>query len=55
MYVLHLTARGQVADGLAFFDIGRERIVQTFRRLTSRSMHDVWRIKNDACTQKPLS
>ena len=48
MYVLHLTARGQVSDGLEFFDIGRDWIVQTFKRLTSSSMHDVWRIKNDA-------
>jgi uncharacterized protein (TIGR04255 family) len=48
MYVLHLTARGQAGDGLDFFDIGREWIVQTFKRLTSSSMHAVWRIKSDA-------
>jgi len=47
MYVLHLTARGQVGDNLAFFEIGREWIVQTFHRLTSSSMHDVWRIKSN--------
>lgn len=48
MYVLHLTARGQAGDGLDFFDIGREWIVETFKRLTSSSMHAVWRIKSDA-------
>jgi uncharacterized protein (TIGR04255 family) len=48
MYVLHLTARGQVGDSVDFFDIGREWIVRTFKRLTSSSMHTNWRIKNDA-------
>jgi len=48
MYVLHLTARGQVGDGVDFFDIGREWIVTTFKRLTTNSMHKIWRIKNDA-------
>jgi hypothetical protein len=47
MYVLHLTARGQVDSGIEFLDIGREWIVQTFKTLTTSSMHDVWRIKND--------
>jgi hypothetical protein len=45
MYVMELTARGQVGDSLDFFDIGREWIVQTFKRLTSNAMHQVWRIK----------
>jgi uncharacterized protein (TIGR04255 family) len=48
MYVLHLTARGKVGDGVEFFDIGLEWIVKTFKRLTSSSMHKIWRIKNDA-------
>jgi uncharacterized protein (TIGR04255 family) len=48
MYVLHLTARGQVGADLEFFDLGRDWIVQTFKRLTKNSMHDIWRIKNDA-------
>ena len=48
MYLLNLTARGHVGSGLDFFDIGREWIVQAFKRLTSSSMHDIWRIKNDA-------
>lgn len=48
MYVLHLTARGQVGDGLAFFDVGRQWIVKTFKRLTTESMHNIWRIKNHA-------
>jgi uncharacterized protein (TIGR04255 family) len=45
MYVLHLTARGQVGAGVDFFDIGREWIVTTFKRLTTGSMHNIWRIK----------
>lgn len=48
MYVLHLTARGQIGNGLAFFDVGREWIVKTFKRLTTDSMHTIWRIKNNA-------
>lgn len=48
MYVLHLTARGQVGDGLGFFDVGRKWIVTTFKRLTTESMHNIWRIKNHA-------
>lgn len=48
MYVLHLTARGQVGDGVAFFDIGREWIVKTFKILTTESMHNIWRIRNHA-------
>jgi uncharacterized protein (TIGR04255 family) len=48
MYVMHLTARGQAGDGVDFFDIGREWIVSTFKRLTTSSMHNIWRIKNNA-------
>ena len=48
MYVLHLTARGQVGEGVDFFDIGREWIVTTFKSLTTSSMHNIWRIKNHA-------
>ena len=48
MYLLQLTARGQIEDGVGFFDIGREWIVKTFKRLTSESMHTIWRIKNNA-------
>lgn len=48
MYVLHLTARGQVGGGIEFFDIGREWIVSAFKNLTTTSMHTVWGIKNDA-------
>lgn len=48
MYVLHLTARGQVGVGVDFFDIGREWIVTTFKKLTTSSMHRIWRIKDDA-------
>jgi uncharacterized protein (TIGR04255 family) len=45
MYVLHLTARGQIGDGVRFFNTGREWIVATFERLTTISMHQIWRIK----------
>ena len=47
MYVLHLTARGLAGTGLDFFDIGREWIVTTFKRFTTNSMHNIWRIKDD--------
>lgn len=47
MYVLHLTARGQVGEGVDFFDIGREWIVASFERLTTDAMHQIWRIKKD--------
>ena len=48
MYVLHLTARGQLGDGIEFLDVGRDWIVRTFKALTTDSMHKVWRIKTDA-------
>lgn len=48
MYVLHLTARGQLGGGIEFFDIGRKWIVTTFKNLTTGSMHTVWGIKNNA-------
>jgi uncharacterized protein (TIGR04255 family) len=48
MYVLHLTARGQVGEGVAFLDIGREWIVRGFMKLTTTSMHQIWRIKDNA-------
>jgi uncharacterized protein (TIGR04255 family) len=45
MYVLHLTARGQVGDAVDFFDIGREWIVTAFKNLTTNSMHNIWGIE----------
>jgi len=48
MYVLHLIARGQIGEGVDFFDIGRKWIVTTFEKLTTKSMHNTWRIKDDA-------
>jgi uncharacterized protein (TIGR04255 family) len=48
MYVMHLTARGQVGDDVDFFDVGREWIVTTFKRLTTDSMHNTWGIKDNA-------
>jgi uncharacterized protein (TIGR04255 family) len=47
MYVLNLTARGQIGDGIEFFDVGRKWIVHTFKRITTDSMHKIWRIRND--------
>ena len=43
MYLLHLTARGQIGSGVEFFDIGRRWIVKTFASLTSAQMHKIWR------------
>lgn len=45
MYVLNLTARGQIGDGIEFFDIGRRWIVQAFKRVTTDEMHKIWGIK----------
>jgi uncharacterized protein (TIGR04255 family) len=42
MFVLDLTARGQIGDGTAFFDLGREWIVRSFAELTTPDMHMVW-------------
>jgi len=43
MYLLHLTARGQVGSGVEFFDLGRRWIVKTFASLTSAEMHRIWK------------
>jgi hypothetical protein len=45
MYVMNMTARGQVGPDIAFFDIGRRWIVKSFEQLTTRRMHEVWRKK----------
>jgi uncharacterized protein (TIGR04255 family) len=42
MFILELTARGQVGEGMEFFDLGREWIVKAFAELTSPAMHQVW-------------
>ncbi|HVA89978.1 MAG TPA: TIGR04255 family protein [Chloroflexota bacterium] len=42
MYVFHLTARGQIGDGVDFLDRGRESIVMAFDRLTTPEMHKIW-------------
>jgi len=51
IFVLNLTARGEPVgvgdDGvLAFFDMGRKAIVQTFRAITTQNMHAIWGIEN---------
>jgi uncharacterized protein (TIGR04255 family) len=40
MYVMNLTARGQMGDGVDFFDIGHDWIVQAFKNLTHKNFHD---------------
>ena len=42
MYLLHLTARGQVGSGAEFFDLGRRWIVKSFASLTNAEMHRIW-------------
>jgi uncharacterized protein (TIGR04255 family) len=42
MFLLELTARGQVGDGTDFFDLGREWIVKSFADLTTDAMHKIW-------------
>lgn len=40
MYVMNLTARGQIGDGFDFFEIGHRWIVDTFKGLTYERFHD---------------
>ena len=42
MFLLELTARGQIGDATQFFDLGREWIVKAFAKLTTEEMHNVW-------------
>ena len=42
MYVMNLTARGQVGAGTDFLDIGRRAVVMAFAELTTPAMHEVW-------------
>jgi hypothetical protein len=46
MFVLDLTARGQIGSGTDFFDLGREWIVRSFKELTTPEMHKVWGIRS---------
>ena len=43
MYILRLTARGFLGEGLDFLDVGREWIVRAFESLTTKAMHQVWK------------
>jgi uncharacterized protein (TIGR04255 family) len=45
MYVMTLTARGFCGTDFDFFDIGRRWIVESFVRLTTDYMHQIWRKK----------
>jgi uncharacterized protein (TIGR04255 family) len=42
MFLLELTARGQLGEGTEFFDLGREWIVRSFAELTTPAMHEIW-------------
>jgi hypothetical protein len=42
MFVMELTARGQVGTGTEFFDLGRKWIVKSFAELTTPAMHKIW-------------
>lgn len=42
IFVLNLTARGQIGEGTAFHDTGRAAIVRSFRALTTPAMHAAW-------------
>jgi uncharacterized protein (TIGR04255 family) len=46
MFVLELTARGQVSQGSDFFNLGREWIVRSFKELTTPKMHKIWGIRS---------
>lgn len=42
MFVMELTARGQVSTGTEFFNLGRKWIVKSFAELTTPAMHKIW-------------
>jgi uncharacterized protein (TIGR04255 family) len=42
MFLMELTARGQIGEGTEFFDIGRSWIVKSFAELTTKEMHEAW-------------
>lgn len=51
VFVLNMIARGRpLSDGidgiLSFFDLGRIHIVKTFKRITTKRMHEEWRLKH---------
>ncbi len=46
MFLLDLTARGQIGEGTDFFDLGREWIVRSFAELTTPAMHKIWGRRN---------
>jgi uncharacterized protein (TIGR04255 family) len=42
MFLMELTARGQIGEDTQFFGIGREWIVKSFAKLTTPEMHKIW-------------
>jgi hypothetical protein len=45
MFVMNLTARGMTGSNFDFFDIGRQWVVNSFIKLTTDHMHNIWRKK----------
>ena len=49
IYILNLLARGMLleknSNGMAFLDLGRQVIVDSFKRLSTTQMHKVWGLK----------
>jgi uncharacterized protein (TIGR04255 family) len=46
MFVMSLTARGQIGTEIDFFDLGRQWVVRSFKNLTTAEMHRVWGLRN---------
>lgn len=46
MFLLELTARGQIGTDMDFFDLGREWIVRSFKGITTPAMHQIWGIRS---------
>lgn len=46
MFLLELTARGQIDESMSFFDLGREWIVRSFKSITTPMMHEIWGIRS---------
>lgn len=45
VFVLNLTARGQIGSGTEFLDHGRYEIVKSFKTLTTPAMHKIWGLR----------
>jgi uncharacterized protein (TIGR04255 family) len=45
MFIFDLTARGSLGQGTEFLDLGRKWIVNSFKSLTTPTMHKIWGLK----------